>query len=262
MLLATELEGVLLPLPNDPRNRADLMWLVESRYQSPWQLVYLTQRTRAAVCEAIITHHLPLPDVVIADGGTTIYTAEVPFMLTPLADYETHLRGLVGEWEVEALDRLALNHSGMRLLDEEHQGRWQRCFHIAAERLAATLAALEKRLADEPLRCRARATPPAVGEEDARIDLLPASVDFLSAFEWWIANQTTEPPSAVYAGQASNATAISRNFRAILVAGNEVSSGTTVVEPPEADERFYHATAPASSGVVEGWRHFLGQARR
>ena len=79
-ILASDLDGTLIPLDGRPENRRALQRLVTARLQDRFTLVFVTGRHKASICEVICEHHLPLPDWVISDVGTTIY--EIPTMFS------------------------------------------------------------------------------------------------------------------------------------------------------------------------------------
>ena len=91
-VLATDLDGTLIPLLDEPQNEVDLIRLTELIRQQSVTLVYVTGRHLALTLDAMKQHRLPLPDWLIADVGTSIFrrNSESEFIL--MSDYLSHLQ--------------------------------------------------------------------------------------------------------------------------------------------------------------------------
>jgi hydroxymethylpyrimidine pyrophosphatase-like HAD family hydrolase len=72
-LLATDLDGTLIPLDGEPQNRQDLQTLAALLERLGVALIYVTGRHLESVERAIDEHQMPRPDWLICDVGTSIY---------------------------------------------------------------------------------------------------------------------------------------------------------------------------------------------
>ena len=72
-ILASDLDGTLIPLEGEPENQADLQRLAEQLDRHGVTLVYSTGRHFASAAQAIDQFQLPQPDWLICDVGTSIF---------------------------------------------------------------------------------------------------------------------------------------------------------------------------------------------
>ena len=75
-VLATDLDGTLLPLDGYPENIAALNELAELYQAGGFKLVYATGRHYESVMDAWDVFNLPLPDWLICDVGTSIFKSD------------------------------------------------------------------------------------------------------------------------------------------------------------------------------------------
>jgi hypothetical protein len=73
ILLATDLDRTLIPNGAAPESPGARQRFARVASRPEVMLAYVSGRHRALVEEAIAEYHLPLPDLVIGDVGTTIY---------------------------------------------------------------------------------------------------------------------------------------------------------------------------------------------
>jgi len=71
-VLATDLDGTLIPLNGSDSNVSDLATLAEQLRPNNVQLVFVTGRHFESVTAAINEDRLPKPDWIFCDVGTTI----------------------------------------------------------------------------------------------------------------------------------------------------------------------------------------------
>jgi HAD superfamily hydrolase (TIGR01484 family) len=258
-ILATDLDGTLIPLDGRPENRRALQQLVAARLQDRFTLVFVTGRHKASICEVICEQHLPLPDWVISDVGTTIYRAETPFRLDPVERYQAHLAELTGGRPIEALDELVLAFESTRVQEAEKQGPFKRSYYADAEAVPTIAEGIRERLAVESL-------PYAVIDSvdpfngDGLIDLLPQNVSKAYALQWWSDHIDRPREAVVFAGDSGNdLAAFTAGYRAIVVGNTDrqIAAQAAAAHRERAwHDRLLLAEGYATSGVLEGCRHF------
>ena len=72
--LVSDLDGTLIPLSDSEQNKKDLDQLGKLREVHDFTLVFATGRSFNSVLDAIEQHKLPIPEWIICNVGTTIYT--------------------------------------------------------------------------------------------------------------------------------------------------------------------------------------------
>lgn len=258
-ILATDLDGTLIPLEQNPRNKQDLKTLLHYRLMERFTLVFVSGRHKESICEAICEQHLPLPDWVISDVGTTIYRAEDPFMLTPIDSYREHLNTLTDGYPIEQLDDIALTFESMRRQEPEKQGTFKRSFYADADRTTEIADKIREVFARDDL-------PFAVVDSidpftnDGLVDLLPRGVSKAYALRWWTDHIDRPREAVVFAGDSGNdMAAFTAGYRTIVVGNTDRSIAAAVAEEHRRQDwagRLYLAEGQATTGVLEGCRHF------
>lgn len=258
-ILATDLDGTLIPLKEHPRNKVDLKTLLHYRLMERLTLVFVSGRHKESICEAICEQHLPLPDWVIADVGTTIYRAEDPFMLTPISEYHEHLSDLTDGRPIEELDEIALTFDSVRRQESEKQGDFKRSFYADADQTHAIADQIRKTLAENNLPFAViDSIDPFTG--DGLIDLLPQNVSKAYALRWWTDHIDRPREAVVFAGDSGNdMAAFTAGYRTIVVGNTDRSIANAVAEEHRRQEwadRLFLAEGRGTSGVLEGCKHF------
>ena len=257
-VLATDLDGTLIPLGEDARQREALEVLRAELPARGVPLVFVTGRHLASVERAIDEFRLPEPDWIICDVGSTLCARESA-RFQPLAAYQQYLQRIVAGCAWEELARLCRPLDGLRLQEQEKQGEFKLSFYASASQLERLTADLRTLLEGEQLPWEIIASvDPFNG--DGLIDLLPAGVSKAHALEWWAEETTRDARAIVFAGDSGNdLAALTAGFRAIVV-GNADRRLAQQVQQIHA-ERGYHnrlhlAANPATSGVLEGCQTF------
>lgn len=257
-VLGSDLDGTLIPLAGSEENRRDLRTLADSLERANRELVFATGRHLESVREAIAGEGLPRPRWMVCDVGATIYRAtEGDFR--PFLPYEEHLAGLTagtGREEVEAaLSRI----DGLVPQGEASQDRFKISYFAPAERVGDLEREVGRVCAEAglPFACTGSVDP---FDGKGLIDLLPAKVSKAYALIWLSTHADFKPEELVYAGDSGNdRAALTAGFRAIAVANTDddlAAAMTREMEGKGWENRFYRAGRPATSGVLEGCRHF------
>lgn len=257
-VLATDLDGTLIPLPDHPENREALETLRRERNRAGFTFLYATGRHAESVFEAITEYDLPVPDWMVCDVGTTILHREGDFFV-PHSPYADHLQERIGRTDRGRIESQLEDLEGLELQVPAHQGEFKISYECATDHTESLLASIRTRL-------REQGHPyDAAGSVDpfrhcGLIDLLPTGVSKAYALHWLSTHADFTPAEVVYAGDSGNdLPALSGDFHAIVVANASEGLAENVekiLRDKNAGHRFYAAKAFATSGVLEGCRHY------
>lgn len=257
-VLATDLDGTLIPLANDSSNVRDLKTLAQQLSDNDVLLVFSTGRHLASVEQAIEEYSLPAPEWIICDVGTSIFRREQETYVAAEA-YEQHLAERVANLPLCELAAKLGEIQGLRLQEAEKQGRFKLSFYSDASELHELTRQLQLRLNDwsAPYSIVSSVDP---FNGDGLIDILPESVSKAYALRWWGSHTGRSQDSVVFAGDSGNDTAaLSDGFRAIVVGNASRSVARAVCEAHAQSgwtDRLYLARERGTSGVLEGCRWF------
>ncbi len=255
LVLATDLDGTLIPLGEHPQNRTDLKRLAELVRHHSVTLTYVTGRHLESVKAASAEHDLPQPDWIICDVGTTIYRLDEEGEPQEVAAYGEHLDALIAAFPIADLREALRDLPELRLQEEEKQGRFKLSYYANAEGLQFLVQELNRRLEkyDAPYSLIASVDP---FNGDGLIDFLPKQVSKAYALKWWCEYAEYERQGVVFAGDSGNDTAaLTAGFRAIVVANADRSVAMEVYRVHKDrgwENRLVVADAPATSGLLEG----------
>ena len=215
-LLATDLDGTLIPLENHPRNQEDLKLLSQELAKRQVELVFVTGRHLESVESAIAQYDLPVPNWIISDVGTSIYqrSAETYQLNLPYSD---HLAELCQALSLEELKRNFHDTPSLRLQEEEKQGAYKLSYYVDQSELTKATKLVSRKL--DQLQAPwslIDSVDPFNG--DGLLDLLPQNVSKAYALRWWANHVGGSPDQLVFAGDSGNDfAALTAGFRAILV---------------------------------------------
>lgn len=258
-VLATDLDGTLIPLPGSAQNLSDLKTLSKLIEEQGVTLLFVTGRHIESVEQAIEEYSLPQPQRVICDVGTSIYQRDSSGSFAPVESYYEHQDQIIAALPLEVLRRQLANMEGLRPQEQEKQGRFKLSFYTDIARLDDLTSQIEETL-------RKQNAPYSIIHSidpyngDGLIDLLPANVSKAYALEWWANEANFHDEQIIFAGDSGNDwAALTAGHRAILV-GNADRQLAQRIDTAHRDadwrNRLYHATGHATSGVLEGCRWF------
>lgn len=258
-VLATDLDGTLIPLAGDRQNEADLQTLAQAFRNNGTSLVFVTGRHFASVATAIDELQLPSPDWIICDVGTSIYERVESGEFSPVDAYQKHLQRIVAETSVRELRQLLGSIEEMRAQEPEKQGRFKLSFYVNASQIGRLVervqAELDKTKAPYSI---IHSVDPFNG--DGLIDLVPAQASKASALEWWADHTKLHPDAIVFAGDSGNdLAALTAGHRAIVVANADdhvIRQAAKAHQEAGWQDRLFVARGRATSGVLEGCRWF------
>lgn len=257
-VLASDLDGTLLPLDGSAENQADLQRLHLAREAPGIGLVFATGRHLESVADAVRDYDLPPPDWIVCDVGTSVYQ-NTGGRFAPCAPFEAMLAAQTGGPDRVVVEALLAGMDGLTLQPPARQRRFKVSFNSAAADAGRLAGAVNRRLRDAglPFRCLASIDPFA---GHGLLDVLPAGASKAAALLWLASHAGFLPDEVVFAGDSGNdLAALTCGFRAIVVANAPAELARTVkatLARRGMAARFFHAPRPATSGVLDGARHF------
>ena len=258
-VLATDLDGTLIPVGDSEQNEADLRTLANELEQNNVTLVFVTGRHFESVSNAIKEFRLPHPDWVICDVGTSILRRQAPGSFESIEAYHRHQDEIIASMPILALRKQLQSIQGLRIQEELKQGRFKLSFYADAARLDD----LVRRVQDELDRTAApysiiHSVDPFNG--DGLIDLLPREVSKAHALAWWAQHTRTSPDAIVVAGDSGNdLAALTAGYRSIVVGNADRQLAQSVYDAHREcgwKNRLHLSRHAASSGVLDGCRWF------
>lgn len=257
-VLATDLDGTLLPLPGHPENARDLAVLARLHEQGRLALIYATGRHAASCREAIRAHALPRPDWMVCDVGTSVIRGDDEAD-TPHPPYETHLRERTRGATRKDVETALRPVDGLTLQPPENQGPFKISYLCPPGAVDDLVSACNRRLRAETLPFESVGSVDPAGRQGL-LDVLPAGVAKAHALAWLIDHAGYPADRVVFAGDSGNdVAALTAGFRAIVVGNASPGLADRVRETLRAsgrEDRLYCASGAATSGVLEGCRHF------
>ena len=264
-VLATDLDGTLIPLEGVPENRDDLQRLRTFLLNSEICIIFVTGRHIDSVQVAIAENNLPVPEFIIADVGSSIYrranaNASQETQWEHLADYQSLLDTKLNGQQRAEMQRIACGQSGVRLQEQEKQGRHKLSFYVDAANLNNVgdeiSAAISKKGNQFSMIC---STDPFNG--DGLIDILPAGVSKAFALNWLLKQQKIASSEAIFAGDSGNDyAAMIGGFNTIVVGNASDELRTKVIDFFDRKNcriNLHCARSKATSGVLEGVNQFV-----
>ncbi|MCA9007172.1 MAG: HAD-IIB family hydrolase [Planctomycetaceae bacterium] len=258
-VLATDLDGTLIPLNQDPQNQSDLHVLTEQFQARGNSLIFVTGRHFESVSQAINDFQLPVPEWIICDVGTSIFQRQESGEFTLVTAYQDYQDQIITAMSIDTLREQLATIDGLRLQEAVKQGRFKLSFYADADQLETLVDRVQDLLTetDAPYSI-IHSVDPFNG--DGLIDLLPATVSKALALEWWTRNHNYNPANIVFSGDSGNdLAALTAGYRTILVGNADRQLAQRVFNLHQSSgwkNRLYLAKGTATSGVLEGCRWF------
>ncbi|MFP4165585.1 MAG: HAD-IIB family hydrolase [Opitutales bacterium] len=257
-ILASDLDGTLIPLPEEPENTEALDTLRQQREIKDFGLIYATGRHFESVVKAIDTHGLPVPDWIVCDVGTSIHQRSGN-NFTLFDPYYRHLNEITEGVDRRFVERLLDDIENLRLQAPEHQKTFKISYQSAPDAVDHLTETINARLheAGLPYNCTG-STDPFL--DCGLFDVLPSNVSKAYALIWLATHADFTPDEVVYAGDSGNdLAALVSGFRAILVANSGpdlVKQAREQLRSRKLESRLYAASRAGTSGVLEGCRYY------
>ena len=257
-VLATDLDGTLIPLPGNEDNKTALEGIRNARNSRQLGLVFATGRHFDSVLDVMREQVLPTPDWIVCDVGTSIYHRTQETFLR-YAPFESDLAEQTQGTDRDAIESVLAHVEGLTLQSGERQQRFKISFDCPSERTEPLAALINQRLSEKnmPFACLASIDP---FQNHGLLDVLPVRASKASALIWLATHADFQPDEVVFAGDSGNdLAALTCGFRAIVVSNAAPGLAGQVNHDLAARglaDRCFQATRPATSGVLEGIRHF------
>jgi len=257
-ILVTDLDGTLIPLTDNAENTEALLSLNKEHNQNKFKLIFATGRSYNSVIKAIETLHLPTPEWMICDVGTSIYQ-NIGGRFERLQDYETHLADKVGIDNRASIESSLHTIAQLELQEPGSQQRFKISYQCAGEDLQPLVGQINQLLQTKswPLACMGSIDPFL---DKGLIDILPVGVNKSYAVLWLSAYAHFNADEVIYAGDSGNDyAALIAGFRAILVANASTGLAEQVQQGLKKIEKLdylFQANKVATSGVLEGCEYF------
>ncbi len=259
-VLATDMDGTFIPLDGNQQNVRDLKSLCEELEQRRLELVYVTGRHYELVVDAIDHHELPVPQWIICDVGTSIYRSTSTGGHQVLRQYHEDLARIVGDFGVGQLADVLSKTDELTMQEPEKQGRFKLSYYCDASLLSRITVQVEQLVEriGAPYQIIA-SVDPFTGE--GLIDFLPTRVSKDYGLRWWVQHTGRAREEVLFAGDSGNdLAALIAGYRSIVVANADDAVTQQVSRAHQSaswSDRLFLASQPATSGVLEGLRHFL-----
>lgn len=257
-VLATDLDGTLIPLPDAPANKEDLLQLEKLLRKAEVTLVFATGRHFESVMEAAEEYALPTPDWIVCDVGSAIYQRKGE-QYEAFQAYESHLAETSDGIDRQAIENVLESIEGLELQAPDHQQRFKISFQSAAETVDDLVETIQAKLAESglPYDCMGSLDPFL---NCGLLDVMPRGVSKAYALLWLSTHANFRPDEVIYSGDSGNDyAALASGFRAIIVANGSTGLADkvgSVLGERGLDDRLYVSKGKATSGVLEGCRHF------
>ena len=257
-LLASDLDGTLIPLETDAQRLREVGELVDAIEASGnILLAYVTGRHLSLAQGGIAEVGLPSPDWFVCDVGTSVYrrtnrTYEAD------GEYRRAMRAAFGGLSGDDVRAAIGAVEGLDLQEEEKQAEFKVSYYTRGrpepfvETVQSRLDAADANVSLVP------SHDPVSGR--GLLDVLPAGIAKDYALRYLHGHSGVQEQHLVYAGDSGNdRAAMLAGYRAIVVGNaDQVLKDDLRVEATAQGltNRIYFAEHPYARGVLEGLRHF------
>lgn len=257
-LLASDLDGTLIPLERDANRLREVEELVHAIESTPTlRLAYVTGRHLSLARDGIVEVGLPLPDWFVCDVGTSVYRRSGDrFELDPT--YRAQMSAAFGGLSGEEVRTAVGDVEGIELQEDEKQAEFKISYYTRGRHepfVPDVLARLEAAGAKVNL---VSSFDPVSGR--GLLDVLPAGVAKDYAVRYLHECSGVERDQLVYAGDSGNDRAAMLAGYRVIVVGNADSALKEDLVSESASRglgaQIYFASHPYARGVLEGLRHF------
>jgi HAD superfamily hydrolase (TIGR01484 family) len=276
-ILATDLDGTLIPssassgmssiatgsAPSTPAIEPlnEEMALEHLRLRSmtgELEIVFVTGRHYQSVREAIRSYHLPTPEWIICDVGSSIMR-RIDQGYQIFSDYSAHLDSITQGCPPSSIASELSAIGSVRLQEPEKQTVNKLSFYCDAVLMDQAVDEIRQFLTTSRFpHSVVSSLDPFSGE--GLLDVMPAGVDKAFALHWWSTWLGIDKNQIIFAGDSGNDyAALTSSFRGILVGNAEPQLAKRVTEHHRrygSIDRIYLASGRFTAGVVEGCRHY------
>jgi HAD superfamily hydrolase (TIGR01484 family) len=267
ILICTDLDRTLLPNGPQPESAGARPRFRRLVARADVSLAYVTGRHRELVLEAIEAFDVPVPDFVIGDVGTSIYSVSGERW----SRWDAWAEVIGPDWRGLAHDdlhRILGDHADLRLQEPEKQGPFKLSYYAPADLdHGALVPALHERLRAQGVAAHLIWSVDETVPQGL-LDVLPASASKLHAIEFLIREQGLERDRVLFSGDSGNDLPVLVSpLQAVLVA----NATAQVRDQARAEARrrgvpnalylarggFKGMNGNYAAGILEGLAHYL-----
>ncbi len=289
-LLCTDLDRTLLPNGSAPESPGARELFSRLASKAELQLAYVSGRSLDLVCEAMETWQLPVPDYILGDVGTSIYTPASPNEFRQERTdrlqqpkprekwcrwqlWDTAIARDWNGWSRSGIASLLTGVGELELQEVHKQSTFKLSFYVA---LDVDEKALQDKIQTILSREGIRASLIWSIDEASGIglfDVLPARATKRHAVEFLMQQQRFEVADTVFAGDSGNDIPVLVSpIQSVLVANASPSVREEALR--EADVRgltqalylarggFLGMNGNYSAGIIEGFVHYIPQSEQ
>lgn len=255
--LITDLDGTLIPLAGNRQNVEDLHTLSRLIRDQDVDLIFCTGRHLASVEAAIKEFSLPIPSTIIADVGTSMHQRSADGGFEPNINYHESLDRLVTGTSISQLASLLSPLGDLTRQEQEKQGQFKLSFYTHAKDIDSVVTSIEGILADSraPYSVISSVDP---FNDDGLVDVVPIGVSKAYAVRWL--SEELDFENVIFAGDSGNDLAVLESGLPSILVGNAERSLADQLATTHNEKgwhgKLYLAQKYATSGVLEGCRHF------
>jgi HAD superfamily hydrolase (TIGR01484 family) len=259
-LLASDMDGTVIPLELNPRRREEISFFREAVEEaSHLTLAYVTGRDLPLALKGIRDHGLPEPDILVCDVGTSLYHA-TPSGFGRDVEYLKLMEEARGGLDVRDVRHELTQIPNLLLQPEERQTESKLSYHLPPEvNHKEVLVEVQEVLNGLDGKFQAVYS---VGAPHGRglLDLLPTGVAKDFAVRYLHDHTGIAPDRLVYAGDSGNDLAAMLTGFNVVVVGNATPGLKEELLVRGRDlgilDRLFFSKAFYASGVMEGCRYF------
>jgi len=257
-LLASDLDGTLIPLERDAQRLREVAELVEAMETSEeLRLAYVTGRHLSLAQAGIEEVGLPSPNWFVCDVGTSVYH-RTNGGFEPDSEYRQAMRaafgGLLGDDVRAAIGAVV----GLELQEKDKQAEFKVSYYTRG-RPEPFVEPVQSRLGSARANVNLVASYDPVAERGL-LDVLPAGIAKDYAVRYLHERSGVDEQNLVYAGDSGNDRAAMLAGYRVIVVGNADEALKEDLDVDSAArgiaDRIYFAEHPYARGVLEGLRHF------
>ncbi|CAM4289118.1 HAD-IIB family hydrolase [Lacicoccus alkaliphilus] len=235
-LLATDLDGTFA---GDEEGLRNLLSHYET-LEEPISLAYITGRHRASAAKLIYEESLPIPDLLITDVGTVIYSGP------DFSEDEEWGKKMSAEWYPDEIIKAAKNIPGLMCQNLPHKRRVS--FHSKG---LLPARALETQLIKRHI------AHTFIFSSNRDVDILPQGGGKGEALKFSITKYVEKEANILVAGDSGNdLDMLQAGYPAVIV-----SNARAELSGIEADDTLFRASYPYAQGILEAWQHFYGTGK-
>ncbi len=257
ILLASDIDGTLLPLADIAAYREGIAEFGRLRRAHPdVRLAYVTGRHLSLGLQAVEEFALPVPDDLVCDVGTSVYSHENGAWVLD----QTYREDLRATWQgksAEVIDTYLADLPELQTQEAERQQEFKRSYYApAGADLRDLVQRIQRRLSRHGM---ASNVVDSLDESKnvALIDVLPAAAAKDSALRYLEKKARVAESCLVYAGDSGNdLAAFISGYKAIVVGNTAEAVKEEVRRRAPRSERVFFAPGRYVESVIDGCRHF------